>query len=104
MLTLIIIWAVFAKRARKALEDAVKAYKKAISLKPDFAEVRSICVLHYPVIKPKSAPREYVEKLFDGYAKRFEVSLVDTLDYKIPKLIKDILIKVMIVKGHWGQF
>ena len=44
-------------------------------------------------ITPKTAPREYVEKLFDGYAERFEVSLVDTLDYKIPKLITDILIQ-----------
>ena len=41
----------------------------------------------------ETAPREYVENLFDDYAKKFEASLVDKLEYKIPKLIRDILIK-----------
>ena len=41
----------------------------------------------------ETAPREYVENLFDDYAKKFETSLVDKLEYKIPKLIRDILIK-----------
>ena len=43
--------------------------------------------------KNETAPREYVENLFDGYSKKFETSLVDTLEYKTPKLIRDILIK-----------
>jgi len=43
--------------------------------------------------KNKTAPREYVENLFDGYSKNFEASLVDKLEYKVPKLIKNILIK-----------
>ena len=42
--------------------------------------------------KNETASREYVENLFDGYAKKFEASLVDDLEYKTPKLIKDILI------------
>ena len=41
----------------------------------------------------KVAPREYVESLFDGYAKKFEASLLDKLKYKTPGLIKDILLK-----------
>ena len=43
--------------------------------------------------KNETTPREYVENLFDRYSKRFEASLVDTLEYKTPKLIRDILIK-----------
>ena len=43
--------------------------------------------------KNKTAPRDYVENLFDGYSRRFETSLVDNLEYKTPKLIRDILIK-----------
>ena len=43
--------------------------------------------------KTETAPREYVEDLFDGYAKKFEASLVNKLEYKTPKLLRNILIK-----------
>jgi predicted TPR repeat methyltransferase len=35
-----------------------------------------------------SAPRGYVTNLFDGYAPRFETSLVDTLGYKTPAVLR----------------
>jgi len=79
-------------------EEAVKAYKKALEIKPDYAEAQHM-LSSLSDITPKTAPREYVEKLFDGYAKRFEVSLVDTLDYNIPNLITDILIQTNINKS-----
>ena len=41
----------------------------------------------------ETAPREYVENLFDDYAIKFDSSLVNKLEYNIPKLIKNILIK-----------
>ena len=37
-------------------------------------------------------PREYVETLFDGYARRFDDSLVRKLEYKIPFLMKEIIV------------
>ena len=40
-----------------------------------------------------SAPKQYIENLFDGYAKKFEQSLVENLEYKIPKLLRDIIVK-----------
>ena len=40
-----------------------------------------------------SAPRQYVESLFDGYAKKFEQSLVGNLEYKTPKMLTDIVVK-----------
>ena len=43
--------------------------------------------------KTETGPREFVKNLFNGYAKKFESSLVDKLEYKITKLIRDILIK-----------
>ena len=42
---------------------------------------------------PKTAPRKYVESLFDKNAKNFEKMLLIELKYKTPKLIRDILIK-----------
>ena len=32
-----------------------------------------------------TAPRDHVEKLFDGYAQKFDASLIKKLDYQIPK-------------------
>ena len=40
-----------------------------------------------------TAPRDYVEELFDAYAAKFESSLVDNLEYKIPKVITEMIIK-----------
>jgi len=39
------------------------------------------------------APREYVEKLFDQYAVGFESSLIEKLEYGIPKILADIMSK-----------
>ena len=40
-----------------------------------------------------TAPKEYVEWLFDNYAVKFESSLVNNLEYKIPKYIAEKMIK-----------
>jgi predicted TPR repeat methyltransferase len=40
-----------------------------------------------------TAPLDYVESLFDNYAAKFETSLVENLEYKIPRLIAEIILK-----------
>ena len=40
-----------------------------------------------------SAPKKYIENLFDGYSKKFEESLVGNLQYKIPQLLTEIIVK-----------
>ena len=37
---------------------------------------------------PETAPREYVENLFEIHAKKFEDTLVGKLEYNTPKLAK----------------
>ena len=74
------------------LEEAIEAFNKAISIKPDDGTAKHL-LSALTGNTNKTAPREYVENLFDDYAKKFETSLVDKLEYKIPKLIRDILIK-----------
>ena len=74
------------------LQAAIQAYKKALSIKPDYQKAWHM-LSALTGNTPKTAPREYVENLFDRYSKRFEPSLVDELEYKIPKLIRNILIK-----------
>ena len=43
--------------------------------------------------KTKTAPRDYITGLFDYYANYFEKSLINDLDYKIPKEIKSLLLE-----------
>ncbi len=40
---------------------------------------------------PSSAPREYVQELFDEYSTRFDESLLNELDYKTPRILKNLL-------------
>ena len=74
------------------LEEAIEAYKKAVLIEPDNKSVRHM-IASLTGEKTETAPPEYVENLFDGYAKKFEASLVNKLEYKTPKLIRNILIK-----------
>ena len=72
------------------LEDAVASYRTALGLKPDYAEAQHM--LNSLTGNTTTAPpREYVETLFDGYARRFDDSLVRKLEYKTPFLMKEII-------------
>ena len=74
------------------IDEAIEAFNKAISIKPDYATAKHM-LSALTGNTNEIAPREYVENLFDGYSKKFETSLVGKLEYNIPKLIRDILIK-----------
>ncbi len=74
------------------ITEAIEAYNKTLSIKPNCGTAKHMLSALTGNIH-KTAPREYVEKLFDEYSDTFEASLVEKLEYKIPKLIKDILIK-----------
>ena len=39
-------------------------------------------------------PKQYVENLFDDYAERFDDSLIKQLGYKLPFLIKELILKL----------
>mgnify|MGYP002826846180 CR=1 FL=1 len=72
--------------------SAVEAYRKAVLIKPDYGSAKHM-LNSISGTTPKTAPRDYIEGLFDGYANKFEASLVSNLEYKIPKLITDLLVK-----------
>ena len=82
-----------ALKKQGKLEAAIDAYTKALSLKPDYAEVKHM-LASLNGVTTKTAPREYIENLFDGYANNFEASLVSHLEYKIPKITRETLIKL----------
>jgi len=75
------------------LEAAIKSLELAVNNKVDYGE--ALHLLNALTGKTtKSPPKEYVEKLFDDYADRFDNSLVGQLQYKLPFLIKELINKI----------
>jgi len=73
------------------LDAAVKSYEQALVIKPDYAEAQHMAN-SLTGKKSQSAPREYVEKLFNNYADKFEDSLVNRLEYVMPSMLKTIFL------------
>ena len=75
---------------QEKVELAKKCYKKTLELDPSFCEAKHILnsILGQTT---KSAPKKYVEKLFDNYAANFENSLVNNLKYNTPRIIRDMV-------------
>ena len=82
----------FVLKGQGKLEEAIEAYNKALSLKPDYAEASHI-LSSLTGETTKSAPREYVENLFDRYAYKFDQSLVEKLSYDIPEVITQLAVE-----------
>ena len=74
------------------LDEAVASYTQAIALKPEHLSAKHMLAA-LTGETTETAPRGYVEGLFDNYAAKFESSLVDNLEYKIPRVIAEIIIK-----------
>ena len=75
------------------LDIAVKNYEKALAIKPDYAVPRHM-LNALTGNKSTEPPKEYVKNLFDDYAERFDESLVGQLEYKLPFLMKELILKL----------
>ena len=73
-------------------DDAIASYTKAITLDPEYSSAKHMLAA-LTGKTTESPPQDYVEKLFDDYAAKFESSLVNNLEYKIPRIIAEIIIK-----------
>ncbi len=74
------------------LDEAQASYKQAIALKPDYSSAKHMLAA-LTGETTATAPRDYVEGLFDNYAAKFESSLVHNLEYKTPRIIAEMIIK-----------
>jgi predicted TPR repeat methyltransferase len=74
------------------LDEAEASLKQAIALKPDYSSAKHMLAALIGETTA-TAPRDYVESLFDNYAVKFENSLVKNLEYKIPRVIAEMIIK-----------
>ena len=86
-------------------QQAINCYQKAIDLYDHVLasnpndqqsynrQQSAIHVLNSQVgVTTKTAPRNYIQALFDDYAARFDKHLKEILDYKVPQLLKNNLI------------
>ncbi len=74
------------------LEEATQNFKQAIELKPEYSTAKHMLAA-LTGKTTSAAPLDYVENLFDNYAAKFESSLLDNLDYKIPRYIREMIIR-----------
>ena len=73
------------------LDEAETSYRKAITLKPDNEEAKHL-LSALTGKTTNTAPRVYVERLFNNFAINFEHSLVNKLEYKTPNLITELIV------------
>ena len=81
---------IFSKLGRQNI--AINHYEKALTINPDFAVAQHM-LNALTGNTSKTAPKEYVTNLFDGYAERFDDSLIKSLGYNLPFQIKELALK-----------
>jgi predicted TPR repeat methyltransferase len=86
-------------REMHRLDEAARCFERAIALGADNELTRYYLASVSPTPVPPTAPRAYVETLFDTYADDFDQHLVDTLGYQahrvlaepLPRLLKGVV-------------
>lgn len=76
-------------------DEAIACYREALRLRPDFTGTRYRLAALGGEAAPDKPPAEYVAKLFDAYADRFEQQLVQELQYQTPVLLNKLMRNVM---------
>ncbi|MDA9799277.1 tetratricopeptide repeat protein, partial [Luminiphilus sp.] len=74
------------------LDEAEESYRQAIAFNPEDSSAKHLLAA-LSGNTTESAPLDYVESLFDKYASKFEGALIDNLEYKIPKVISEIILR-----------
>lgn len=71
------------------MEEANESFNRAAEDSPDPETLRYYGAASGEGEPPPSAPRAYVQSLFDNYAASYDSELVDTLNYRAPQLLAD---------------
>ena len=90
-----------AYKKQGKIEAASKSYQSLLSMNPKH-DVANHLYSSLNGQHTKKAPRKYVEALFDHYAKKFEQSLVDDLNYKIPEKLINLMERVGLTKQKYS--
>ena len=74
------------------IEMAINNYQKALEFEPDYAIPKHM-INSLTGHTSKEPPKQYVKNLFDDYAHRFNDALVNNLQYSLPFIIKQLILK-----------
>lgn len=80
-----------AHKAAGRVDEAIRCFRRAVELNP---ENGSACHVLSALtgVTTKTAPRQYVRNLFDGYSSTFEKHLVSELGYRVPGRFRELLL------------
>ena len=82
--------------------DAEKSYSRALEIDPDLDGAR---YLRSAITGEtmETAPKDYVRKLFDNHARRFDDHLVNNLHYRVPELMRQAVNRLTDDKGKFKR-
>lgn len=80
-----------AQLSKGDLEEAIRSFKTVLRIDPQNMKAQHLLAASTGV-NTNSAPKKYVEGLFDYYATNFESSLVQKLQYTVPEAIAKLAI------------
>lgn len=75
------------------IDKAIQSYKLAIKLEPNYS-VPIHMLNSLTGFTSKEPPKEYVRNLFDDYAESYDDSLLNHLEYNLPFMVKEMILKV----------
>ena len=80
-----------ANKAAGRVDEAIRCFQRAVELTP---ENGSACHVLSALtgVTTQTAPRQYVQNLFDGYSSTFEKHLVGELGYRVPGRFRELLL------------
>ncbi len=82
-----------------AIQEAVACYEQVLRLDPENPVKHLISALSGR--DSERAPSDYVEKLFDEYAHKFDSHLVEVLSYSVPAKLVDLLRPYSATRAKW---
>ena len=72
----------------REFDKAIETYHRALEITPDLVDARYFLAALGNQAVPAQSPAEYVTKVFDTYAPRFDRHLLGNLDYQAPQLLR----------------
>ena len=92
---------------REALGEpdrAVVAFRRALASDPEDRRGAALHLMRLGALTAGAMPEAYVRTLFDQYAPRFDHALLETLNYRGPRVLRDAVVSALQEIGHPARF
>src|SRR5438105_3845411 len=85
-------------------EGAIAAFREAYAADADDRHGASLHLMRLGVLPLDQMPPAYVRTLFDQYAPEFDRALLETLNYRGPRVLRDAVVKALHGSGRVAGF